>query len=149
MRSVNKRSQQVLSPELIQRLHTFATALRSSAEGSHPGAGGFKSATAGEVTFDASEAAVYRVRETKGALSNLLNEASDGKVVLVGAGRGKTVAIISTDTLADVIAAIEEISNLTLAAAIDSLPFPPGSQNWNAPQGHPPTRGISRVMSKH
>jgi hypothetical protein len=149
MENATKRLENVLSLERIQRLEALARALRVRAEAAELGASGFKSAlSADEITFEASEAAVYGVRAAKNGLSYLLNEASEGKVVFVESGHGGTVTIIGTETLADVIAAIDEISGLTLATAINSLPFRPAPKAWRPPQGHSPTTGISGPLHK-
>ena len=133
-----KTLESVLPTEGIRGLDALATALRARSR-EMPAC--FIDA-AGEVTFNASQAAVYGVRAAKDGLSSLLRDVVGGNVVFVERGGGGTVAMIQVEMLADVIAKTD--GKLTLAEAIASLPFKvEGRSLWRAPKGHAPSTGSS------
>ena len=87
---------------------------------------------------------VWGVREAKTKLSNLLHDASGGEIHFVTAGNGAAIALVSAKYLAEAVSSMEGRKGLTLADAINQLPYSPSDLKPVKLRHRPPARGILR-----
>lgn len=91
-----------------------------------------------EVLIHPSE--VLGVRDAKSSFSTLLNGASAGDVALIQAGSGGTVALVSTEVLADAFSALEQAREVTFASLLEELPYASNELQDFALTHRPPDR---------
>jgi hypothetical protein len=94
------------------------------------------------IAADLGEQPIYGVRDAKGALSRILNDATEGGIAFIEAGNGAMVAVIGADSLCRIVVSAEERATATVADAIASLPYPPDTLRTFELVGYPPGHGL-------
>lgn len=103
---------------------------------------------AAETQPPAHDVSVYNVREFKGALSQILNDAASGETsAVVTSGSGLPVVVVGGGAFMEAVSA-HEPRQLTMSEARAQLPFAPGKLPKFQLRGHAPTRGMLRAASR-